>query len=222
MGSRRDSVANREAEIIDLSTRLSFSTSFRFPLQSRAARREVLIGALWLLVPGFGWVLNMGHRIVLVHNMMHGKPAWPAWLGIGELFRHGIVTLGGMLYYYAPSVALGAAAYALGSIWLGALATALFALATLAIPGFMSHYCRSFDAREIFDPLRALRRCYEGGLPYWHAWSIALSALALSFLGLLAFGLGFLVTSVWFWQVAGFSFARVFTERFMLGTRAGA
>jgi hypothetical protein len=40
--------------------------------------------------------------------------------------------------------------------------------------------------------------------------------LLCSFLGLLAFGIGFLLTSVWFWQVAGFSFATVFTETFRL------
>ena len=44
---------------------------------------------------------------------------------------------------------------------------------------------------------------------------VALCALALSFVGLL-FGLFFLVTSVWFWQVAGFSFATVFTQEFEL------
>jgi hypothetical protein len=37
-----------------------------------------------------------------------------------------------------------------------------------------------------------------------------------SFVGLLAFGVGFFVTSVWFWQVAGFSFATVFSQRFAL------
>ena len=47
---------------IDLSAPLSLRTSFLFPLQSPLARREVLIGALWLLVPGIGWILNMGHR----------------------------------------------------------------------------------------------------------------------------------------------------------------
>jgi hypothetical protein len=40
--------------------------------------------------------------------------------------------------------------------------------------------------------------------------------LLLSFMGLLACGVGFLVTSVWFWQLAGFSFATVFTQRFEL------
>ncbi len=65
-------------------------------------------------------------------------------------------------------------------------------------------------------PLKALRRVYQGGWAYWHAWAIALSALSVSFAGLLAFGFGFLVTSVWFWQVAGYSFATVFTRRFGL------
>jgi hypothetical protein len=72
------------------------------------------------------------------------------------------------------------------------------------------------DAREVFHPVRALRRVAEGGVQYWHAWSIALAALVCSFVGLLAFGIGFLVSSVWFWQVAGFSFATVFTDRFKL------
>jgi len=63
---------------------------------------------------------------------------------------------------------------------------------------------------------RALRRCIQGGRAYWQAWSITLAALAISFSGLLALGVGFLVTSIWFWQVAGFSFASVFTQRFGL------
>ena len=56
----------------------------------------------------------------------------------------------------------------------------------------------------------------QGGAAYWRAWSIALTALVLSLSGLLVLGVGFLVTSVWFWQVAGFSFASVFTQRFGL------
>ena len=55
-----------------------------------------------------------------------------------------------------------------------------------------------------------MRRVAEGGKDYWHAWLIALAALCCSFVGLLAFGVGFLVTSVWFWQVAGFGFATAF------------
>jgi hypothetical protein len=80
----------------------------------------------------------------------------------------------------------------------------------------MSHYCHSFDAREIFNPFRALRRALEGGTPYWKVWAIGLTAFLLSFLGLAALGVGFVFSSVWFWQVAGFSFALAFSKRFAL------
>lgn len=194
---------------VDLGTPLSLPTSFRFPLQSEEARREVLWGAVLLLaLPGVGWLLNMGHRIEMVHRMHQGLPPWPAWTSYGRLLRNGTVTFLGMLYYYSP----GFLAWWLGHRSLGLF---LLAAATVAIPGYMTHYCRAFDAREIYDPFRALRRVFEGGSAYWHAWAIALSALALSFLGLL-FGLACLATSVWFWQVAGFSFASVFTTRFRL------
>ena len=201
---------------IDLNSPLSLRNSFRYPLQSPQARREVVIGALWLFVPLVGWVLNMGHRIQMVHNMHHGREPWPAWTGYGRLFKSGLITLAGMAYYYAPGLALAAAAYFLGRPLLYWIAVPLVVAANLAIPGYMTFYCHDFDAREVFNPFRALRRALEGGWPYWKAWGIALTALAISFLGLLAAGVGFLVTSVWFWQVAGFSFASVFSQRHAL------
>ena len=202
---------------IDLATPLSLASSFRFPLQTRAARRDLLWGAaLLLLLPGVGWLLNMGHRIKVVHRMQHGEPPWPAWNDYSGLFKHGLITLGGMIAYYSPGTALAIGAWKTESLALGGVALVLLVGATVAVPGFMSHYCRHFDPAEIYNPLRALRRCLQGGASYWHAWAIALTALVLSFAGLLGIGIGFLVTSVWFWQVAGFSFASVFTRRFAL------
>lgn len=195
--------------MIDLRCPLRLKTSFRFPLQTRESRREVLWGAaLLLLLPGIGWLLNMGHRIEMVHRMHHGQEPWPAWGNYRRLLKSGVITFLGMGCYYSP----GALNLYLGHRTVGLV---LITLATIAIPGFMTHYCREYDPREIFDPVRALSRVAQGGLAYWHAWGIALTALALSFVGLL-FGLGFLVTSVWFWQVAGFSFASVFTRQLTL------
>ncbi len=202
--------------MIDLRTPLSLRSSFAFPLQTVQARREVLIGAAWLLLPGIGWLMNMGHRVVMVHRMMSGDAPWPAWRRPGQLLWHGLVTFGGMAYYYAPGAALAWLGWRMGSVPLMASGAVLLVLATLAIPGYMTHYCRAFDPREIYDPVRALSRALQGGRAYWRAWGIALAALALSFLGLLALGVGFLVTSVWFWQVAGFGFARVFSQRYIL------
>jgi hypothetical protein len=203
--------------MIDLTSELNFKNAFRFPLQDASAKREVLIGGLWLLVPFVGWLMNMGHRVMMVHKMQHGRSPWPSWEPWPDLLKHGCVTWMGMVYYYTPAALLAGLGYALDRPWLYIPSGLLFLLATLAIPGYMSHYCRAFDYQEIFNPFRALRRAMDGGWRYWHAWLIALTALALSFLGLLVFGLGFLVTSVWFWQVAGYSFANTFTRTYELG-----
>jgi hypothetical protein len=201
---------------IDLSCPLSFRTAFRFPLQSSLARSEIIQGALWLFVPGFGWLLNMGHRIVMTHRMQHGLPAWPAWTDYGALFRHGAIAFLGMAEYHAPAVICGFLAWRFSVGWLYVVAALLWVIATIAVPGYMSHYCFQFDAQEVFNPFRALSRVFQGRMAYWRAWSIALAGLAISFAGLLALGVGFLFTSVWFWQVAGFSFATVFTQGFGL------
>jgi hypothetical protein len=209
-------ITDQERLSIDLSTPLSIRSSFRFPLQS-VSRREVLWGAaLIALLPGVGWLLNMGHRIMVVHRMQRGQPPWPAWRDYGKLLRLGLITAGGMVYYYLPGLIIAYAAWSLRCATLGLVAGVFLLGATIAIPGYMSHYCQKFDPAEIYNPFRALRRCMQGGAAYWRAWLITLTALAISFVGFLAFGVGFLVTSVWFWQAAGFSFASVFTQRFGL------
>jgi hypothetical protein len=183
---------------IDLRTPLSRRSSFAFPLQSPLARRDIIVGGLLLLLPGIGWLLNLGHRILVVNRLLRDESPWPAWTGFADLFRHGSIAFLGMVYYYLPSLLLGFLAWRHSSIALGVLAGLAFFPATLAIPGYMTHYCVAFDPQEILYPLRALRRALEGGSAYWKAWIIALSALGISFLGLLALGVGFLFTSVWF------------------------
>lgn len=205
-----------DSETTALSSPLTWRTSFLFPLQSRMSRREIHIGAMWLLVPFFGWIVNMGHRIQFVHNMMHDEPPFPAWGNYRQLFRHGMVTFLGMVYYYIPAAILAAVYFTTQSLTALAAGIICFLVATAAIPGYMSHYCREFDVREVFNPILAFSRVAAAGLLYWKAWAVALSALALSFLGLLALGVGFLYTSVWFWQVAGFSFATVMTRTHFL------
>lgn len=213
------------ADPIDLRTPLSLRTSFAFPLQTAAGRREVLWGAFLLVaVPGVGWLLNMGHRIAFVRRMQRGLDPFPAFSDPGrpwqevyrELIWDGLVTFFGMAYYHAPGAVLLAAGAWFRSLPLAVAGGVVWLTATALVPGYMTHYCHASDARAIFNPMLALRRVREGGARYWHAWSIAVAALALSFVGFLAFGVGFFVTSVWFWQVAGFSFATCFSQRFDL------
>lgn len=201
---------------IDLRSPLTIGNAYRFPLQTPESRRDVFIGGLWLLVPVFGWLLNMGHRVRYVHRLQAGEPPWPAWERPAELLKHGAITFAGMAWYGWPGVSLMALGGWLESGLVFALGLVLWLVAVIAIPGYMSHYCKRYELREIFDPFLALSRVRQGGLRYWKAWAIILPTMLLSFVGLLGFGVGFLFTSVWFWQVAAFCFSTTFTQRFAL------
>ena len=174
------------------------------------------------MVPIFGWLLNMGHRVRVVHRLQKGETPWPAWDNPSELLKHGLYTFLGMVWYGWPGVLLLGVGFLFSNVFFVVLGLGLWSTAVVAIPGYMSHYCKEYDVREIFDPFRALSRVREGGLKYWKAWSIVFPTMLLSFLGLLLFGFGFLFTSVWFWQVAAFSFATVFTQHFDLDSHQGA
>ncbi len=185
-------------------------------MQTRDSRRDIVIGALWLFVPVVGWLMNMGHRVRYVHRLMHGAPPWPAWERPSELLWHGLLTFAGMAYYGAPGVACIAGGLWLDLVPLVVVGTIGLGAAIVAIPGYMSHYCRAFDPREIFHPVRAMSRVIQGGAAYWRAWAIVLPTMLFSFVGLLGAGVGFTLTSVWFWQVAAYCFANVFSQRFEL------
>lgn len=201
---------------IDLNSPLSLKNSFLFPLQSKLSKKEVIIGGLYLLVPIYGWILNMGHRIVMTHHMQHGESAWPAWKNNKELFKHGSLTFLGMVQYHTPAVVCEGIGWYYDINVFKYIAIPLWIFATIIVPGYMSHYCLHYNAKEIFDPRLAIKRVFQLGVPYFHAWCIALFAMTLSFIGLLAGGIGFLFTSVWFWQVAGFSFATAFSQKYKL------
>ncbi|MCH2045267.1 MAG: hypothetical protein MK212_14215 [Saprospiraceae bacterium] len=208
----------QKEEIIDLRHQLTWRNSIRFPIQSKASRKDIFIGGLWLLIPIIGWLINMGHRVRIVHRLQKGETPWPAWEHPLELFKHGLLTFLGMVWYGWPGISLMLLGYWYTSLPLGILGFSLWLLAVIAIPGYMSHYCKQYAPQEIFNPFLALSRVYQGGAAYWKAWSIVLPAMFLSFLGLLGLGVGFLFTTVWFWQIAAFSFATVFTQRFSLDT----
>ncbi len=210
---------DEEKKLIDLHTPLSIQSSFAFPLQSSVNRRDVMIGGLWLLVPVVGWLLNMGHRISFVHNMMHGRDPMPAWNSFRSLLRHGSVTFLAIVYYYLPFMLLATCYVAVPNPLIAIMAAAFFLTATILIPGYMSHYCVDFNIAKMFNVHTSFAHVRASGRAYWHAWAIALAALALSFTGILFLGIGFLFTSVWFWQVAGFSFATVMAQRHELAIR---
>ena len=121
-----------------------------------------------------------------------------------------------MLFYYTPAMVFSIVYFLYPNPLCLVMAAILFGLATLLIPGYMSHYCVAFDAAQIFNVCRSFMHVFSSGGAYWHAWGIAIAALVLSFAGFLLVGVGFLFTSVWFWQVAGFSFASVMVQQHSL------
>ena len=77
----------------------------------------------------------------------------------------------------------------------------------------MTYNAAFHDISYLYRPDRAFARAWEGGKDYLWAWIIALSAILISFLGLLALGIGFLYTSVWAWMVVGYAFSRALSLR---------
>ena len=62
--------------------------------------------------------------------------------------------------------------------------------------------------RLLYRPDKAWVIAKAGGSRYLKAWLIGLTAIMLSFAGLLVLGVGFLFSSVWAWSVVGYAFSR--------------
>jgi Protein of unknown function (DUF4013) len=185
---------------------LGLRHSFAFPLQTKTSRWEVWWGGILLLIPIWGWIANLGHRVVYTHKMLNNEPPFPSWGNYGALTKHGLITLSGMIVYHVPSTVIFIVASSIDSQMLYILSIILWIIGTILVPGYMTRYCRDYDWRVIFSPIGCMREIYRMGTKYWFAWLIVLLALLCSFVGLLFLGVGFLFSSVWFWQVAAYSF----------------
>lgn len=189
---------------------LTLRNAWIFPIQNTVARRELLLAGALFSIPLLGWVLNMGHRMNMVHRFHRGLPMRPAWQGGGALLRHGLVGLLAFALYAGPgAVLVGIGAWTANG-WLVALGGVLFCAGTYLIPCFMTAYCRAFDIREVLDLVCALRNLRSVGGEYPRAWCYVLLSGVLSLGGLLLLGVGIFWTTVWNWQVAAFCFCHVF------------
>ena len=154
-----------------------------------------------------GWVLNLGHRLDVLHRIYHQKQpvfiGFSPWLGC---FVRGLKATTAIAIYLSTSAILAAAAHWVQpTLWW--FAGAAFALGVYALPGGMTYNAAFDDIRYLYRPDKAFARAIGGGLAYLHAWLIALVAISLSLFGVLAFGVGLFYTSVWAWMAVGHAFS---------------
>ena len=112
---------------IDRGTRPTFKESFWFPIATREAQRDLIVGGTSLIIPPLGWVLNMGHRLDVVYRIYHDEP--PYYQGFkpyGSTFLRGLKAAVAILVYLSPSLICGSLAYSNQLIALWVIAALLF------------------------------------------------------------------------------------------------
>ena len=199
----------QKEEVVHHKAPPTFQESFRFPLSTLQARRDLIVGGTLLILLPIGWILNMGHRLDVVYRIYHDEPPYyQGFTPYRKTFLRGLKATLAIIIYLSPSAicAFLAKSYDFMPLW-GATGF-LFLLAIYVLPGGMTYNAAFHDIRYLYRPDRALLRAIEGGRNYMWAWVIALSAISLSFLGLLIIGIGFFYTSVWAWMVVGYAFSR--------------
>ncbi|MDZ5810795.1 DUF4013 domain-containing protein [Halorubrum sp. AD140] len=196
---------------------VTWREAFRFPIANASRRRDILVGGTVLLIPPVGWILNLGHRLDVVYRLAEDSP--PYFRGFKpwtRTFQRGLRAFLAIVVYLSPSGIVGIAAlsrwYVAGGdtvAWgFAGVSALLFALAIFTLPGGMTINAARRDMSYLYRPDKAFRRAMEGGRRYLKSWAIALSAIALSFVGLAGLGVGYLYASVWAWSVVGYTFSR--------------
>src|SRR5581483_6768087 len=97
-----------------LPERLTVRDAFLFPVATKEARRDLLIGGLLLATLPIGWILNLGNRLNVVSRLSAGdRPFFRGFRPWGNTFRRGCVSFATIASYLAPAVVL-----AIASAWL--------------------------------------------------------------------------------------------------------
>lgn len=194
---------------------LSWRKSFLFPLETKEARRDLVVGGLAVLLTLiFGWILNLGYRLVVINRVYRDeKPYFRGFAPWKETFWRGFVAFLAISLYLSPAAVSGLTAILIRNyqpssmqwIFVGtSIVLLLFAVFTL--PSGMTVYAAEGTTMLLRSPKQAFLRAWKKRNIYTKAWIISFAAILLSFVGLLFVGVGFFFTSVWAWEVVGYTF----------------
>ncbi len=107
---------------------LSWRECFSFPIATPGGRRDILIGGLLLFTLIFGWILNLGHRLEVVHRLARGETPYLRGFSPWRLtFWLGMRAFAAIATYLLPAVLLAL----LGTFTRGSVQIVLFALSLL-------------------------------------------------------------------------------------------
>ena len=91
---------------------LSFIHCFSFPFSTPQARKDWLWGSLLLCTLLIGWILNLGHRLDVVHRLYHNQP--PYYRGfhpVKQTFVRGLQAFLAITVYLCPAMIIASLSY---------------------------------------------------------------------------------------------------------------
>lgn len=187
-------------------------------------------GCLFLCVPFFGWMLNLGHRWRTMERMYLDDPPWfRGFRPVGGTVLRGLGVAAMGVAYLGPGVAvvvfgLVMASGAMSLLVIG-LGLAAMLLAFHAFPVAMARFALSRDPRWLIGHRRAYRQACGYGAPYVRMWLLTWSAIGISVAPAivavtLVYGLGwptswmlvgllFPFLSPWAWSSLGYGFGTI-------------
>lgn len=203
--------SNCRSAINNLPKNLDWKTAFKFPIATPEARWDLFVGGSSLFLGPIGWVLNLGHRLEVVRRLSQSQQPFNSFFPLAKIFGRGFIAVSAITGYLSPAGGFAIASHFAPAPFAVKFAFGLasffsFSLGVFTLPGAMTVYGVSNDARILLRPIQAFNRALEKRKIYAKAWKIALSAITLSGVGALLGGVGFFYSSVWAWQVIGYAF----------------
>ena len=84
---------------------LSFRECFMFPIATPGGRRDIFVGGLLLFTLLFGWILNLGHCLEVVHRLAsHDAPYFRGFSPWRLTFSLGLRAFTAITIYLMPSI----------------------------------------------------------------------------------------------------------------------